>query len=99
MASCEHTQSSAYWEDLCWQIIWQKEGLGLNNDGIVRNLNVEKSTVHRTLQLFLSTGTVSKSPYPKHRAARKLTDPAKLFILHFVLEKPGITVHEIQGEL
>jgi len=99
MALCEHMRTSAYGEDLRWRIIWQKEGLGLNNDGIAHNLNVDKSTVHRTLQLFLSTGTVSKSPYPKHKTARKLTDPAKLFILHLVLEKPGITLYEIQGEL
>jgi len=99
MALCEHTRSLAYGEDLRWRIIWQKEGLGLNNDGIARNLNVDKSTVYRTLQLFLSTGTVSKSPYPKHRGARKLTDPAKLFILHLVLEKPGITLHELLDTL
>jgi len=55
--------------------------------------------VHRTLQLFTSIGTVSKSPYPKHRAARKLTDPTKLFIFHLVLGKPGITLCEVQEEL
>lgn len=62
-------RSSAYEEDLRWRIIWQKEGLGLTSERIAHNLNVDKSTAHRTLQLFISTGTVSKSPYPKHRAA------------------------------
>ena len=47
----------------------------------------------------MSTGTVAKLPYPKERAAQKLTDPAKLFIFHLVFERPGIALHEIQEEL
>jgi len=55
--------------------------------------------VYRIVQRFLNTGCIAKSPYPKERAARKLTDPAKLFVLQLVLEKPGITLHEIQEQL
>jgi len=99
MASCEQTRSSAYGEDLRWRIIWQREGLGYSADTIATNLNVDKSTVYRIVQRFFNTGCIAKSPYPKERAARKLTDPVKLFVLQLVLEKPGISLHEIQEQL
>ena len=99
MTSCEHSRSSAYEKDLRWRIIWQKEGLQLSDDTIASNLNIDKSTVSRTMERFITTGTVDKLPYPKERATRKLTDPAKLFIFHLVLNSPGITLREIQEEL
>jgi len=43
--------------------------------------------------------TVAKSSYPVERAVRKLTKPAKLFVLVLVLDKPGITLCKIQEEL
>ena len=49
--------------------------------------------------MFANTGTVAKLPYPKDRVARKLTDPAKMFILDIVVERLGITLREIQEEL
>ncbi len=57
------------------------------------------TTVSRTLQLFESTGSVSKKVYPKDKAFRKLTTPAQLLILNLVIEKPGIYLREIQDEL
>lgn len=47
----------------------------------------------------MNTGSVTKRPYPKGRAAKKLTYPAQLLIFYLVMEKPGITLHEIQEEL
>ena len=98
MASCEPFRSSAYAEDLPWRMIWQSEALGLSYGTIAQNLNVDKSTVCRTLQLFHTTGNVKKD-YPKENASRKLTAPAQLFILHLTLEKPGVCLNEIQIEL
>ena len=40
----------------------QKEGLGLSDDTIASNLNIDKSTVSRTMQRFVTTGTVAKLP-------------------------------------
>jgi len=48
------------------------------------------------VQRFITTGIVAKFTYPKDR---KLTDPAKLFTFHLVLNSPGITLREIQEEL
>ena len=96
MASCESNKSSAYGEDLRWRIVWQKEALGYSDVVIAQNLNIDKSTVYRILQLFFNTETVSKRQYPKDR---KLTDPAQLLVLHLAIERPGIKLQEIQEEL
>ena len=94
-----HARSSAYSEDLRWRMVWQSEPLGCSYNTIAQNLNVDKSTVCRTILLFYSTGTVSKNDYPKESAARKLFNPAQLFILHLVIKQPGIYLYEIQSEL
>ncbi|MDD9817574.1 MAG: hypothetical protein OXU61_05515, partial [Gammaproteobacteria bacterium] len=88
-----------YSEDLRWRMVWQSEALGCSYSTIAQNLNVDKSTVCRTIQLFYSTGTVSKRDYPKDSAPRKLSNPAQLFILHLVIRQPGIYLHEMQREL
>ena len=62
-------------------------------------ISVDKSTVSQTLNLFLTTGSVSKRPYPKERAFRKLTDPAQLLIFRLCLSRPGIYLREIRDEL
>jgi len=99
MASREPHCSSAYSEDLRWRMVWQSEALGCSYSTIAQNLNVDKSTVCRTIQLLYSTGTVSKRDYPKDSTARKLSNPAQLSILHLVIKQPGIYLHEIQREL
>lgn len=97
--SCEPGRSSAYSEDMRWRMVWQREALGYTYGQIAQNLCVDKSTVSRTLELFYTTGSVSKRPYPKDKAFRKVTMPAQLLILQLVLDKPGIYLHEIQKEL
>ena len=96
MTSCE---SSVYSEDLRWRIVWQREGLGYSYKAIARNLNIDTSTVSRTLQLFHNTGSVYKKAYPKDRSIRKLTSPIQLLILHLVMSRPGIYLEEIKDEI
>lgn len=40
-----------------------------------------------------------RDPIPKEKAAAKVTPPAQMFVLHLVLQKPGIYLHEIQKEV
>ena len=80
-------------------MIWQGEGLGYTYGEISVNLGVDASTVQRTVTLFKNTGSVHKRPYPKDKAARKLTPIAQLFVLNLVVKKPGIYLYEIQKEL
>ena len=81
MVSCEPRCSSAYSEDLRWRMVWESEALGCSYSTIAQNLNVDKSMVCRTIQLFYSTGTVSKRDYPKESPARKLSNPAQLHLV------------------
>ena len=99
MTSCEPYRTDAYSQDMRWRMIWQCEGLGLPVMEVARNLGVDKSTVCRTVNLFLTTGSVAKKLYPKDRAYRMLTTPAQLLILNLVVDKPGIRLHELQEEL
>ena len=99
MASCEPKRSSSYCEDLRWRMIWQREGLCYSYKVVARNLGVDKSTVKRTVRKFLQTGTVAKENYPAERAQKILTEPAKIFIISQVIEKPGIYLSEIQSLL
>ena len=66
---------------------------------MAKNLGVDKSTVSRVCLRFFTTGSLSKKPYPKDKAYRKLTTPAQLLILHLVLERPGVYLSELQREL
>ena len=97
--SCQPDRCSAYADDLRWRMVWQREALGYSYDKISSNLCVDRSTVWRTVQLFLTTGNVAKRPYPKENAYRKLTKPAQLLIMHLILKKPGIYLHEIKSEI
>lgn len=66
---------------------------------IFKNSNVDQSTVVRIIKLFRITGHVHKKPYPRKRAYRELTEPAELFVLNLVTEKPGIYLEEVKREL
>ena len=97
--SSEPWRSSAYSEDLRWKMVWQRESLELAYSKIASNLNVDESTVIKTLKLFQTTGQVSKRTYPTHRAYRELIAPAQLLIMNLVIERPGIYLREVKKEL
>ena len=99
MSSCEPSRSSAYSEDLRWRVVWQRQALQISAQQVAKNLGVDLSTVYRINQLFDTTGSVTKAAYPTERAFRKLTTPAQLFVIHLLLDRPGIYLCEIQWEL
>ena len=67
MTSSESSRTRAYAEYLRWKMIWQSEALSLHQTTIAENLGVDRSTVSRTVNVFRSTGGVSKKKYPKDR--------------------------------
>lgn len=79
-------------------MVYQKEALELTYATISSNLNVDLSTVKRTVKLFRETGLVDKQPYPVESATKKLTPVVQSFILNIVLQKPGIYLREIKQE-
>ena len=66
---------------------------------IANNLNVDESTVSRILQLFHTTGEVTKQSYQRNDANKVLTKPVQLFLLQLIIWRPGIYLREIQREL
>ncbi len=99
MASYEKERSSAYSSDLRWRIVWQSEAMGLSATRVAENLGVDVSTVRRTLAVFNTTGEVQKKPYPTEKAFRVITEPVQFFIIHLLLDRPGIYLREIKSTL
>ena len=99
VTSIEPSRSSAYANDLRWQIVWQCEALAHKPSQVAENLHVDEATVRRVLRTFRATGTVDKRPYLAERAFRVITEPVKLYIAQLVLERPGILLREIVSEL
>ena len=79
--------------------MWQREGLGTKCKDVAANLGVDTATVYRIVERFRKTGSVSKTSHPSRRVFRKLTVGAEMFIMHIVLRRPGIYLHEIAREL
>ena len=101
MASCQPQRTAAYEEDLRWRMVYQYYGLGFTYKRIAENINVDASTVQRTVKLFEATGAVSKAQHPKGMShpCTKLTVFDEFLILELVIERPGIYLREIQCEL
>lgn len=97
--SYEPQRTSAYSEDMKWRMVWQSEALGLQYSDIAANLGVDSATVCRTVTRFRESGAVQKKKHPSLRAYNKLTTPLELMIVHLVLKRPGIYLHEIATEL
>ena len=63
---------------------------------IGKNLNVDPSTVYRTVQLFEETGTVcSIQGYHEH-TTKKVSPEDELTIIEGVLDRPSMYLHELQ---
>ena len=97
--SCENSRSSPYSNDLRWRLVWQVLALQLPIKKVAANLSVDGSTVRRIVRLFETTGSVNKKAYPSEKSFRKITKSAELFILHLVIDKPGLYLRELKNEL
>ena len=94
--SCEPGRKKAYSNDLRWRMVWQREVLGYKYHQIASNLNVHPSTVCRVTKLFGQSGSVDHKPYLRDKQFQSLTPVVELVLLHIVLQKPGIYLHEIR---
>lgn len=79
--------------------MWQSEALNYSPSKIARNLSIDESTVRRVMHTFINTGDVAKRQYPSERSFRIITEPVKYFIIHLILQKPGIFLREITDEI
>ena len=99
MTSLEHNCCTAYSEDLRWRVLWQTEALGRSDKEAASSLGVDRSTVSRLRQKWLTTGSISKKTYPTEKAHRKLTEPVQILILSIVITRPELLLTEVQKEI
>ena len=99
MTSVERGRTGAYSEDLRWRIVWQREALGKKCKDVAANIGVDSATVSRIVTRFRATGGVVKKSHPPRRTFQKLTSGVKMTILHWVLQCPGMYLHEVVREL
>ena len=98
-ASCEPDRTADYSEDLRWRMVYQRIGVGRSYREIAESLNVDQSTVMRTVALFEETEDVQKRRYPSNDGTTKLTDLGKVILLEVVISKPSIYLREVREEV
>ena len=103
-SSCKPMRTNAYSGDIRWRMVLQCEVQGLTlGVSIPWNLSVDVSTVHRTVNKFKKTGSVSKKYSVANRhQLQKLTKCVQLTVLHLILQRPSmpsIYLWELQQEI
>ncbi len=49
--------------------------------------------------MYNTTGDIQKKPYPTENAFQVITEPVQFFIIHLLLDRPGIYLWEIKSTL
>ena len=78
-------------------MVYQRCMLNLPNAEVARNLNVDPSTVCRTVKLFEDNGTVCNIQGYHESPFKKLTAHDELAIADVVLDKPSIHLKEFSN--
>jgi len=73
--------------------------LGFPAVHVASKLSVDPSTVRRTVKIFETSGTVDKKKYPSEKSFRKITRSAGFFVIHLILDRPGIYLRELRKEV
>ena len=73
--------------------------MGLPYRKIAENLNVDYSTVCRTVKLFEDTGSMNSIQGFHEITSKKLDSHDKMVILEAVLDCPSMYLHELQNVL
>ena len=66
---------------------------------IARRLNVDRSTVSRTIQLFEETGTVCSIQGYHENIFKKLSAYDELTIIEAIVNQPSLYLHELQHKV
>ena len=99
MFSFENSRSKAYSKDIRWRMIHQRCSLGLTYAQIATNLNVDPSTVCRTVQLFEQTGTVESIQGYHEKTTKRLSSTDELVLMEAIVRQPSIYLYELQNIL
>ena len=96
MFALQSSHSKAYSSDLRWRMAHQRSLLGLTYRQVASNLNVDPSTVQRTVQLFEETGTVCSIQGYHFNTTKKLTVHEELAVINAVVDNPAMYLSDLQ---
>ena len=94
--SIESARSKAYSSDLRWRMVYQRCVLGLSYAKVAQQLNVDPTTVSRTVQLFEETGTVCSIQGYHENTCKKLSTVDEFTIMEAIVDNPSMYLHELQ---
>ena len=96
--SIESARSKAYSSDLRWRMVYmyQRCVLGLSYAKVAQQLNVDPTTVSRTVQLFEETGTVCSIQGYHENTCKKLSTVDEFTIMEAIVDNPSMCLHELQ---
>ena len=77
-------------------MVYQRCLMGLSYAEVAKRLNVDPTTVSRTVQLFEETGTVCSIQGYHENTWKKLSSQDELAIIEAVLDNPSMYLHEMQ---
>ena len=77
-------------------MVYQQCLMGLSYVEVAKRLNVDPTTVSRTVRLFEETGTVCSIHGYHENTWKKLSSQDELAIIEAVLDNPSIYLHEMQ---
>ncbi len=99
MFSFESSRSKAYSSDLRWRMVYQRTLLGQSYSQIASNLNVDPSTVFRTVKLFEETGTVCSIQGFHENTTKKLNAHEELTVIEAVVDNPAMYLGDLQQHI
>ena len=91
--SYEPRRTRPYSEDLRWRMIWQLESQ--DQAGSIQ----PRSAVSRVVSQFQITGKVNNKLESRSTVYNVLTEPIQFILIHLVLSRPGIYLHEIASAI
>ena len=96
MCALQSSHSRTYSNDLRWRMVHQRSVLGLTYRHLANNLNVDPSTVQRTVQLFEETGTTYSIQGYHHNTTKKLNVDEEVAVIEAVVENPALYLSDLQ---
>ena len=96
MCALHSSHLRAYSNDLRWRMVHQRSVLGLTYCQVANNLNIDPSTVQRTVQLFEETGTTYSIQCYHHNTTKKLNADEEVAIIEAVVENPALYLSDLQ---
>ncbi len=99
MFSFECSRSKTYCSDPRWRMVYQRTHLGQSYSQIASKLNVDPSTVFRTVKLFEETGTVCSIQGFHENTTKQLNAHEELPVIEAIVDNPTMYLGDLQQHI